>query len=114
MLKTIHGNGHQNYAMLHYVINSSVSESTNQTPFSLLFGLNTTSILDLCFPKEPEVVPKNMEQAYNYWFNNLSKLRELARENMFIAKLIQKRNYDKTTRDHSFKIGQKVYRKYML
>ena len=97
-----------NLCYVAYVINSSVSESTKQTPLSLLFGV-TSNVLDLCLPDNPEVVPKNMEQAYNYWFSNLTKLRKLARENIQVSKTIQKRNYDKNCRRHSFAIGDKVF-----
>ena len=91
-----------------YVINSSVCESTKKTPFSLVFGLDTVNILDLCFPDHEEIVPKNMQQAYHYWFENLTSLRKLAQQNMIITKQTQKIQYDKKARDHLFKLNDKV------
>ena len=66
----------QNLAYMTYVINTSVSESTGYTPFNLIFGVEATGILDLCFADKPDNVPKNLEHAYKYWFDNLKLLRK--------------------------------------
>ena len=42
-------NWSQHLGYVTYVINTSVSESTGHTAFNLIFGLEVTSILDLCF-----------------------------------------------------------------
>ena len=47
------------------VINTSVLESTKSSPFSLIYGTEATSVLDLCLPEVLENVPKTIEHAYN-------------------------------------------------
>ena len=99
----------QNLAYVTYVINTSVSESSGHTPFNLIFGVEATGILYLCFPDKPDNVPKNLEYAYKYWFDNLTLLRKLARENNVRAKEIQKLKYDSHTKPPKFKVGDKVF-----
>ena len=74
-----------------------MSESTKASPFSLIYGTVATSELDLCLPKVTENVPKTIEHAYKYWFDNLTSLRKLARENMICSKQKQKIQYDRHT-----------------
>ena len=71
--------------------------------------MEATGILDLCFPDKPDNVPKNLEHAYKYWFDNLKLLRKLARENNVRAKEIQKLRYDRHTKTHKLKVGDKVF-----
>ena len=97
----------KNLCYVTYVINTSVSESTKASPFSLIYGTEATSVLDLCLPEVPENVPKTIEHAYQYWFDNLTLLRKLARENMMCAKQKQKIQYDRHTRPHNL-VGVKV------
>ena len=92
-----------------HVINGTVSASTGCTAFSLVFGCERLSVLDLNLPECPENIPKTETQAHNYWKKNLERLRDYAIENKKIAKINQKRNYDRHARPHSFKVGQKVY-----
>ena len=80
----------------------------HHTPFNLIFGVEATGILDLCFPDKPDNVPKNLEHAYQYWIGNLTLLRKLARENNVRAKEIQKLRYDRHTKPHKLKVGDKV------
>ena len=68
-----------------------------------------TAVLDLNLPKCPENIPKTKAQAHNYWKKNLERLRDYALENKIIAKIAQKRNYDRRARPRSFNVGQKVY-----
>ena len=70
--------------------------------------MEATGILDLCFPDKPDNVPKNLEHAYQYWIGNLTLLRKLARENNVRAKEIQKLRYDRHTKPHKLKVGDKV------
>ena len=102
-------NWSKNLCYVTYVINTSVSESTKASPFSLIYGTEATSVLDLCLPEVPENVPKTMEHAYKYWFDNLTLLRKLARENMICSKQKQKIQYDRHTRPHNFIVGDKVF-----
>ena len=90
-------------------INSSASETTKYSPFKLVHGVDTIDILDLQLPYIPDNIPKNEQQAYTYWSQNLSKIRKQAESNMKIAKEIQKKNYDKHATSHSFKVGDHVY-----
>ena len=90
-------------------INSSVSETTKYSPFKLVHGVDIIDVLDLQLPYIPDNIPKNKQQAYSYWSENLSKIRKQAESNMKIAKEIQKKNYDKHATSHSFKVGDHVY-----
>ena len=99
----------RNLCYVTYVINTSVSESTKASPFSLIYGTEATSVLDFCLPEVPENVPKTMEHAYKYWFDNMTLLRKLARENMICSKQKQKIQYDRHTRPHNFIVGDKVF-----
>ena len=102
-------NWSKNLCYVTYVINTSVSESTKASLFSLIYGTEATSVLDLCLPEVPENVPKTIEHAYKYWFDNMTLLRKLARENMICAKQKQKIQYDRHTRPHNFIVGDKVF-----
>ena len=51
-------NWSNNICYVTYVINTSVSESTKTSPFSLIYDMEATSVLDLCLPEVPENVPK--------------------------------------------------------
>ena len=102
-------NWSKNLCYVTYVINTSVSESTKASPFSLIYGTEATSVLDLCLPEGPENIHKTMEQAHNYWIDNLTLLRKLARENMICSKQKQKIQYDRHTRPHNFIVGDKVF-----
>ena len=86
-----------------------MSESTKASPFSLIYGTEATSVLDLCLPEGPENVHKTMKQAHNHWIDNLTLLRKLARENMICSKQKQKIQYDRHTRPHNFIVGDKVF-----
>ena len=61
-------------------------------------------MLDLCLPEVPENVPKTIEHAYKYWFDNMTLLRKLAREHMICSKQKQKIQYDRHTRPHNFRV----------
>ena len=86
-----------------------MSESIKASPFSLIYGTEATSVIDLCLPEVPENVPKAIEHVYTYWFDNLTLLRKLARENMICAKQKQKIQYDRHMRPHNFRVGDKVF-----
>ena len=42
------------------------------------------AVLDLCLPEGPENVHKTMKQSQNYWIDNLTLLRKLARFNTIV------------------------------
>ena len=102
-------NWSNNICYVTYVINTSVSENTKASPFSLIYGTDGARVLDLCLAELPENVPKTIEHAYKYWFDNLTLLRKLTRENMICAKQKQKIQYDRHTRPHNFRVGDKVF-----
>ena len=79
-------NWSKNQCYVTYVINTSVSESTKPSPFSLIYGTEATSVLDLYLAEVPDNVHKTIEHAYKYWFDNLTLLCKLARENMICSK----------------------------
>ena len=85
-------NWSKNLCYVTYVINTYVSESTKASPFGLIYVTEATSMLDLCLPDVPENVPKTIEHAYKYWFDKLTLLRKLTRENMICAKQKQRFN----------------------
>ena len=95
------------YAVM--AINSSVSETTKYTPYYLVHGIQTRDILDMQLPYIADNIAVNEQQAYAYWFENLKKVRKFAAENIRNAKEIQKQNYDKHARSHSFNVGDYVY-----
>ena len=99
----------QDLACVTYVINTSVSESAGYTPFNLIFGVEATGVLDLCFPDKPDNVPGNLEHAYRCWIGNLDLLRRLAGENNVRAKEIQRLRYDRHTKPHELKVGDRVF-----
>ena len=92
-----------------FVINSSVSETTKCSAFSLMHGIEPLGILDLCLPATPDDIPTNMQQAHKYWSSNLTMLRKLAIDNIAMAQAIQKKNYDAHARPHNFSLADKVY-----
>ena len=63
-----------NLAYVTNVINISMSESTEHTPFNFIFGVEATNIFDLCFQDKPDNVHNNLEHAFKYWFDNLMLL----------------------------------------
>ena len=92
-----------------YVINTSVSESTKRSPFSLIYGTEATSMLDVWLPAVSDNVPKPIEHAYKYWFDNRTYYVNWARENMICAKQKHKIQYDRHTRPHNLRVGDKVF-----
>ena len=83
-------NWSKNLCYVTYVLNTSMSESTKASPFS--YGTEATIVLDLYLLEVPEHVPKTIEHAYKYWFDNLTLVRKLARENMICSKQKQRFN----------------------
>ena len=99
----------KNLGYVTYVINTSVTESTKASPFSLIYGTEATSVLDFYLPEVPENIPKTIKYAYKYWFDNLTLLRKLAKENIICSVQKQKIHYDRHTRPHNFTVGYKVF-----
>ena len=92
-----------------HVIKGTVSASTGSTTFSLLYRTEVTTVMDLNLPKCPENTPKIKAQAHNYWKKSLERIRDYTLENKIIAKIAQKRNYNRRARPNSFKVRQKAY-----
>ena len=66
-------------------------------------------MLDLCLLEVPENVPKTIEHAYKYWFDNVTLLRKLARENMICSKQKQRFNTIVIRVHIIFRVGDKVF-----
>ena len=90
-------------------INSTVSESTKFSPFFLMHGTRMLDIIDFQLPHVPNNVSKTKQQAYQYWLNQLTQIRQQAKINIDLAKERQKKAYDLHTKPHSFAIGDHVY-----
>ena len=89
-------------------INSSVSESTEFSPFYLTHGVHMRYILDLQLPYIPENIATNIEEACTFWSDNVIKIRKYWKDNISKAKAIQKKNYDKSTKNHKYKVTDHV------
>ena len=55
----------KNLCYVTYVIITSVSESTKASPSSLLYGMEATTVLDLCLPEVPDNVLKQSNTHIN-------------------------------------------------
>ena len=95
------------YAVLS--INSSRSASSGYSAFELLHGYQMKTPLDIQLPKPRKHNNMDQERAYKYWYDNLSKMRNIARDVLKYSKKIQKRSYDKKCKPHSLEIGDTVY-----
>ena len=97
------------YAVL--AINSSHSESTGASAYELLHGTPMLDPIDLQITSPAKFTTKEHRVAHVYWKNQLMKIRSLARDKMFKAKSIQKRNYDRNAKVSNCREGDTVYLK---
>ena len=88
---------------------TSVRESTKFSPLFLMHGTMMLDIIDFQLPHVPNNVSKTKQQAYQYWLNQLTQIRQQAKINIDLAKERQKKAYDLHTKPHSFAIGDHVY-----
>ena len=85
---------------------SAIHESTGCTPNELMFGLDVRLPVDLMFGSPPvPVTPPDSWQLRE----QVSKVHQLARENLNIASQRQKRLYDQRSQANSYQKGKKVW-----
>lgn len=85
--------------------NTSIHESTNFTPYELVFGFEA---------REPSVVPTSTDHTYGDYYKNLllrlKSIQEKAHDNLVNTKKRTKLYYDRKVHPNELKIGNKVYR----
>lgn len=91
------------FAQLCY--NTSVHESTNFTPYELLFGFEA---------REPSVEPTAKDDTYGEYYKSLIKklknIQSRAHQNLLATKHKTKLYYDRKINPNELKIGDKVYK----
>ena len=95
------------YAVM--AINSAMTETTKLSPFEMIHGVEMREAIDLQLPTPPKFITNDHQAAYNYWQAHLKKIRSLARDKLFQAKLNQKRQYDRYAEPSKYKLGDIVY-----
>ena len=89
---------------------SAIHESTGCTPNELMFGRDVRLPVDLMFGSPPvPVTPPNSTTFAWQLREQVSKVHQLARENLNIASQRQKRLYDQRSRANSYREGEKVW-----
>ena len=83
-----------------FAYNTAKSESTQFSPFFLMFGRDPRLPLDVSYD-----LPKSFADDFDKRF---TEARELVKHNLMESRLKQKQQYDKKHRDVKFEIGQKV------
>ena len=103
---------HLPYVMAAY--RNSVQESTQETPFYLMFGRHMTIPLDLCLE-----LPKRIEKHYKcqseyvLWLRRtFQQAHSLAEKHLKVAAQRQKNNYDARSRPHKYSVGDFCWRAY--
>ena len=99
----------QHIPLIQYVLNSSVSETTNYTPFHLLHGVEIRESIDLIILNVKHNTSKKGLEAHQYFLERLDKIRQIAKDNIVKAKGIQKKQFDKHVRKHDLKVNDTVY-----
>ena len=97
------------YAVL--AMNSAISESTKVSPFEMIHGIPMREAIDIQIPQPSQFVTKDHKLAHKYWSTQLGKIRSLARDRLFRAKVIQKKYYDQSAKPHALRVGDRVYLK---
>ena len=89
---------------------SAIHESTGCTPNELMFGWDVRLPVDLMFgsPPVPFTPPDSTAFAWQLR-EQVSKIHQLARDNLNIASRRQKRLYDQRSRANSYRKGEKVW-----
>ena len=89
---------------------SAIHESTGCTPNELMFGRDVRLPVDLMFGSPPVPVTPPDSTAFAWQLREqVSKIHQLARDNLNIASRRQKRLYDQRSRANSYREGEKVW-----
>ena len=96
--------------LLLFAVRESVQESLGFCPFELVFGHTVRGPLKLLNEKflSQEDTPLNLLQYVSNFRSKLLTACEVAKSNLKIAQGKMKQNYDKNTKERSFKSGDKV------
>ena len=96
--------------LLLFAVRESVQESLGFSPFELVFGHTVRGPLKLLKEKflSQEDTPLNLLQYVSDFRSRLLTAYEAAKSNLKKAQGKMKRNYDKNTKERSFKSGDKV------
>lgn len=88
-------------------INSQIHESTNYSPYEIVFGRKMNSPLeaDLEITDSTEIFNDHVEHLRS----KLSEIQQVARENQHKARQTRKKQYDKRAKTRKYVVGQYVY-----
>ena len=96
-------------AQVEFVINSTVQQSTDYTPFHLMHGIEVREPHDLVLEQPDPVVELPHNEARQQWMVQLAQIRQIAKENMEVAQKEQKHYYDQRSVTPHFDVGDIVY-----
>ena len=101
------------YAVL-AILNSSISETTQKTPYELIHGIAMREAIDLQIQPPSKFTTKDQQTAYQYWETQLKQIRSIARDRLLKNKISQKRQYDKSAKPSIYRHGDTVYLKRIM
>ena len=91
-----------------YAYNTSMSATTGDSPFFLIFGREPTQLPDVSL-LPPKKITKSVDLHRARLIDQVRKARELAMVHTQKAQQKMKYFYDKTAKDHPFLIGHRVW-----
>lgn len=94
-----------------YAHNTTVQSSIGHTPFELVYGRQPKTPLDMAFSYKPNPNTIDVDNYANVVHQLLTTSRQNAQQNIAKAHSSQKRQYDKTAKEHQYQLGDLVYTK---
>ena len=91
-----------------YAYNTSLSETTGDTPFSLTYGCEAVKLLDVAL-LPPLIWSNSVDYHRERLIRQIRTARQLAAECIQQAQQRMKLYYDQHAKDHLFKVGHKVW-----